>query len=288
MNANVLQWDGGPATTRSTTSRSPIPQRDRAVDPLHDALAADGRRGVLAVVHGHGPRRVALRAQGDVPDRGARGRARSVPAHAGRRRPLRPRDGRAASRTSRGSSRGSRRCRRPSTSTRCCGAPASPRRSSCSPIPTSRSRARCGSPGASSSSTAPAAARRTCGAPSTPSRWAWAHANDLRTRGGRAAAGRLPRRRQRLRAAPGPPAGTEHAGRGALRRRRLPLDQPAARDPQRQPLRADDLALRGARRQAQGGRRGRRAARARWWASPTTTPTGTWPTATTARWPRCA
>ena len=95
------------------------------------------------------------------------------------------------------------------------------------------------------------------------SRWTWAHANDLRSAGGRAAPGRLPRRRQRLRAALRAPAGAEHAGGRTLRRRRLPLDEPAERDPQLEPLRPDELALRGARRQAQGGRRGRRAARAR-------------------------
>ena len=144
------------------------PQRYRPVDPLHDALAADGQPGSARC--GSWPWTATDRAS----PAGRRTRSRSSwpsAIRSGSRwpAPTSPIAGwPGASRTSRGSSCGCRRCRRPSTWTRCCGAPASPRRSSCSPIPTSRSRARSSSPGASSSWTAPAAARRTCGAPSTP------------------------------------------------------------------------------------------------------------------------
>ena len=170
MNANVLQWDGGPAHYEvyylsvtdpgsatglwiRYTMRSPA---DRAPG---SARCGSWRWTATAT---------RLARKRDLSDRGARGRARSLPAHAGRRGPLRPRDGRRLRGRRLGAARGSRRCRPPSTSTRCCGARASPRRCSCSPIRISRSRARCASPGASSSSTARAAARRTCGAPSTP------------------------------------------------------------------------------------------------------------------------
>ena len=171
MSANVLQWDGGPGPLRGLLPlghRSA--QRHGPVDPLHDALGA-GRAdfaGECALwfmaMDRDGD---ALRAQGDPSDRRADRPARPVPAHAGRRRPVRPRHGGRLRGRRVGALVGAVAAGRPSTSTRCCGAPASPRPSSCSPTRTSRSSARCASPAASSSWRAPAADRRTCGAPST-------------------------------------------------------------------------------------------------------------------------
>ena len=80
-----------------------------------------------------------------------------------------------------GAARGCRRCRRPSTSTRCCGAPGSPRRSSCSPIPTSRSRARSQFAGRELVLDGARGAQAHLWGSKHASRWTWAHANDLRT-----------------------------------------------------------------------------------------------------------
>ena len=203
MNANVLQWDGGPGALRGLLPLgSPMPAARTGLwirYTMRSPLTGAGECSLWFMAMDRDGARFARKAT--LPDRGARGRARSLPAHAGRRRPLRPRDGRAASRTSRGSSRGSRRCRRPSTSTRCCGAPASPRRSSCSPTPTSRSRARSRFAGrelvldgARGGQAHLWGSKHAC-ALDVGARQRPAH------RRGRAASGRLPRRRQRLRAA---------------------------------------------------------------------------------------
>ena len=247
-----------------------------------------GRRRVRAVVHGHGPRRRALRAQGDASDRRADRRARSLQAHARRRRPVRPRHG--------GRLRGrlvgalvgavaaAGRARRPAAAAR------RHRQDDPGPRPP-RPRGlghRAASPAASSSSRAPAAARRTCGAPSTL----------------RAGRGRTPTTCAAVEGEPRPgayldgvsvfvPRFGRQLGPSTPVVGRFGGDDFRSTSPLRVTRNASrfgltTLALRGARRQAQGGRRGRRAARARSSASPTTTPTGTWPTATTARWPRCA
>ena len=146
MTPTCCAGTAGPATTRSTTSRSPTRRAASASGSATRCSRRVGRRAgdVLAVVHGDGPAtgaRVARKAT--LPDRRAARRGRPVPAARRRRRADRPRHGGRASRTSRGSSRGSPRRRRhehvhPLLRAR----QASPRRSSSCRTPTSRSPAR--------------------------------------------------------------------------------------------------------------------------------------------------
>ena len=250
--------------------------------PLH------GPRGVLAVVHGHGPRRVALRAQGDVSDRRADGRARSVPAHAGRRRPLRPRHG----------------GRFEDVAWELSWEPSLPAAEHVDPLLRRAGIAKTilvlAHPDLAVSGTVRFAGRelvlgRRARRPGAPvglqarvaldlgARQRPAHGVEGEPRPGAYLDGvsvYVPRLGRQL----GP--STPVVGRfdGDDFRSTSPLRVTR----QLEPLRADELALRGARRQAQGGRARSTPRAARSSASPTTTPTGTWPTATTARWPRCA
>ena len=152
-----------------------------------------------------------------------------------------------------------------------------------------RRRARCASAAASSCSTARAAARRTCGAPSTPRRWAWVHANDFGADGGRP--GRVRRRRLGVRPALRPRGRAEHAGRRRASAARTSLDRARGAVARATPSRFALTEL-AASRPRDGGRRlvgevdAAAASCSR--ASPTRTPTASWPTATTPRSRRCA
>ena len=118
-------------------------------------------------------------------------------------------------------------------------------------------------------------------------RWAWAHCNDFTGPDGRRARRHVHRRRERVRAALRPRDRPEHAGRRAGRRAGPAVDRAARRDAQPERVRPRPLALRGARRRAaRRPARCRRGART-WSASPITTPTASWPIATTRRWPTC-
>ena len=95
------------------------------------------------------------------------------------------------------------------------------------------------------------------------------------------------RRRERVRAPLRPRDRPQHAGCGTRGRGGRHVDRPARRHAQPERVRARPLELRGARGPAEARpARFRRGART-WSASPTTTPTASWPTATTPRWPTC-
>ena len=129
----TLRWDGAPRPLRGLL---PHAHRPRAAGSACGSATrwsrrSRGRRRLLAVADGDGPRRRPLRAARDVPGGSARDHDGPVRAVARRRRRSATAARPARSRASRGSCRGSRAWRRTSTCTRSPGAPGSPTRCSC-------------------------------------------------------------------------------------------------------------------------------------------------------------
>ena len=259
------------------------------VAPLPGRAAGD----LLAVVHGDGPGRT------PAAERRAQGRASRPPSCTPSADPFRLRDRRRGAdrpRAWRGALRGRRlgadlgadAAAGASTSTRSSSGRRSPRPCSCCPHPDLAVSGTVTMPGRTLELDGARGGQAHLWGSKHALRWAWVHCNDFATEDGRAAPGRLHRRRLGLRAALRPRGRAQHADRRALRRAATsPRPGPCASCATRATSRSPPGSSRRSTATGASSARSTPAATTSS-ASPTTTPTATTRTATTARWHRSA